>query len=181
MKISVICGMCKGRGIGANGTLPWHFKQDLRFFQRITIGNKYQHNGILMGRKTWESLPFKPLPYRESFVVSQTMGYSSYVYKDIYNAIHTAKGRGVDNLFIIGGETIYREVIKHQIPNYIYLTEIDKYFECDTFFPKIPTDVYHEISRVVKHEKDTKLTFKMYKNMVNPEVLNIHNFKECVE
>jgi dihydrofolate reductase len=178
MKISLICGMCKNRGIGINGTLPWNFKKDMRFFKKMTIGENHEQNGILMGRKTWESLPCKPLPGRESFVISKTLAPSNLVFKDMNIAIRTAKIRGIDNLFIIGGETIYREAINNQIPDYIYLTLIHENYICDTFFPEIPKDIYPFVERHYDVENGIKLEYQLYIKDVYNSILN--NFERCV-
>ena len=69
--INIIVAYCKNRGMGINNKLPWMISKDLKRFKIFTMGNG--NNGVIMGRKTWESLPFRPLPRRKNIVLSRTM------------------------------------------------------------------------------------------------------------
>ena len=69
--INIIVAYCKNRGMGINNQLPWMISKDLKKFKILTVGNG--KNCVIMGRKTWESLPFKPLPLRANIVLSRTM------------------------------------------------------------------------------------------------------------
>ena len=73
MKINIIVANCFNGGIGKSNKLPFSFKKDLAYFSKITKGKPYNTNGLLMGRNTWDSLPIKPLPYRDNYVVSRSM------------------------------------------------------------------------------------------------------------
>ena len=68
MNLALICAMAENRTIGRNNSLPWKLPEDLKYFKRTTMGNS-----IIMGRKTWESLPFKPLPNRRNIVLSSKL------------------------------------------------------------------------------------------------------------
>ena len=65
--INIIVAYCRNRGIGINNTLPWHLPEDLKRFKFLTEGS---NNTVIMGRKTWESLPLKPLPKRNKYLQS---------------------------------------------------------------------------------------------------------------
>lgn len=129
MIISMIAAVGKNRELGKNNDLIWHFKEDMKFFRETTTGNT-----VIMGRKTFESLPHA-LPNRQNIVISRNTEYSAdgaEVAGSIDEAIKMAKN---DNVFIIGGGKIYNEFLK--IADKLYLTEIDD--ECDsadTFFPE---------------------------------------------
>ena len=70
MGVNIIVAYCKGNGIGKNNALPWYIPQDLKHFSKLTKGNN--NNMVVMGRKTWDSLPFKPLPNRRNIVLTST-------------------------------------------------------------------------------------------------------------
>ena len=73
--------------IGKNNTIPWHYSADLKRFKRLTVGNT-----IIMGRKTWESLPIKPLPERRNIVISRSDIENTECFRTIDKAIETCEG-----------------------------------------------------------------------------------------
>jgi len=132
------------RAIGRHGNLIYHISDDLRNFKRLTLG----HN-IIMGRKTYESLPGGPLPGRLNIVVTRNPGYTvpdgAIVATSLDDAIDIARRHPLspdDNeVFIIGGGEIYRRALP--LANRLYLTEINedsKAYGADTFFPEISHD-----------------------------------------
>lgn len=129
MAISMIAAVGKNRELGKNNDLIWHFKDDMKFFRETTTGNT-----VVMGRKTFESLPHA-LPNRRNVVITSNKDYSAEgaeVVGSVNEALELTKN---DNVFIIGGGKIYSEFLK--IADKLYLTEIDA--ECkdaDTFFPE---------------------------------------------
>ena len=89
--INIIVAYCRNRGIGYKNTLPWNLPNDLKRFQQLTT-----NQSIIMGRKTWESLPIKPLNRRNNIVVSSTMRkhmifHDCYVERNLKDAINYAK------------------------------------------------------------------------------------------
>lgn len=147
MKINLlVCCDAKGN-IGKEGGLPWdgHFVHDMRNFTDLTTGN-----GVVMGRKTWESLPerHKPLKGRQNYVISNTlpreaMGMNCSVYPSLDLVIAGAKQDGVRELWVIGGESVYAEAMQNvQVMTDIWVTIVNKvYPDCDTTFP---LSVLHE-------------------------------------
>ncbi len=148
----IIVAMDEARGIGKNGQLPWHLSGDFQHFRRITTSTSLisKKNVVLMGRKTWDSLPerFKPLPGRINVVLSrnQNLNLPGGVYrKDSYDeavswiiAEDSSLGRErVESVFVIGGEEVYRAALSLEtVPIVkIYATKISGRFDCDTFFP----------------------------------------------
>lgn len=157
--LNLIVAHCRHRGIGFKNTLPWFIKSDLKRFKHLTIGNG--NNAVIMGRKTWESLPVKhqPLSNRTNVIISNTLQQSD-VNKYITNcrqsktikvvkSIQDAKKFCIDNKFddtwVIGGDTIYTQFLKCPDISYIYITEINNEFNCDAFFSPIP-DYFRYIS-----------------------------------
>lgn len=121
-------------GIGANGSLPWHYSEDLQFFKKLTTGSV-----VIMGRKTYDSLPekVKPLPNRQNIVISSTTKEIPGV--DVVNSITAALSlcsNSGTNAYIIGGANLFDQTIAKYLYlcDKIYATEISKeYPECDTF------------------------------------------------
>lgn len=149
MKINIIAAMCnKTRGIGYNNTLPWNIKKDLKYFQKLTIGNN--NNAIIMGKNTWNSLP-KTLNKRKNIILSSTLQpIKNIPYNQIkknnvsifnnYNDLmfHLEK-QSFDDIWIIGGEQIYNLFLKQNLVSSIYITSIEtnKPMSFDTYFPTI--------------------------------------------
>jgi len=134
--MNIVVATCKNRGIGIKNQLPWRLLSDLYFFKYLTIGN--EKNAVIMGKNTYLSLP-KPLKYRDNIVLSTTMKVKK------YNVLPTTSMGHViphlfkyDNVYLIGGETLYNEYIDSNHVKGIYHTHIEEDYECDTFFPEIP-------------------------------------------
>lgn len=120
-----IAAMSRNRVIGADGKIPWHLSEDLKFFKRTTLGHI-----ILMGRKTYDSLG-KPLPGRENWVVSRAAEIPGVrVFHELAEIPAPSDGR---KLFVIGGAQIYEALLPQC--REIYLTLVDREVEGDTFFP----------------------------------------------
>ena len=89
--------------IGKDNTIPWHYSADLKRFKRLTTGNT-----IIMGRKTWESLPKKPLPNRRNIVITRSSIENIECFKSIDDALQTCEG----DIWFIGGAGIYQEAMQ---------------------------------------------------------------------
>ena len=129
-----------GRVIGARNKLPWHLSADLKRFKALTMGHH-----IIMGRRTFESIG-RILPGRTSIVVTRDRSYRPaglIVAHGVNDAL--ALGTGDDEIFVIGGEQLYREALP--LADRIYLTEIDREFEGDRFFPEMESAAWRLVSR----------------------------------
>lgn len=119
-------------GIGKAGTLPWpHNPDDLNWFKESTAGSV-----VVMGRKTWESLPRKPLPSRKNIVVSNTMKLQpdvEVVQSDIYKS-RLATINYTENVWIIGGAKFLEDSL--DIIDELWLNDVGGVYDCDTFLPK---------------------------------------------
>ncbi|GBU27480.1 dihydrofolate reductase [Treponema sp. R8-4-B8] len=133
-EIIIIAAMSENRVIGKDNALPWAIKEDMARFKKLTKGWP-----CVMGRKTWESLPVKPLPGRLNVVVSKTMAANNSINKDakIFPSLSAAVENlsGYEKIFIIGGETVYRQAL--ELADKIELTVVHKQYEGDAFFPEI--------------------------------------------
>ena len=132
--------MARNRVIGINGQMPWHLSADLKRFKQITMGSP-----ILMGRKTFEAIG-KPLPGRSNIIISRNTAYRQHdclTFGDIASALrHCADSA---EIFVIGGASLYEALLPSA--DYLYLTEIDKDFAGDTFFPEIDRKDWRELER----------------------------------
>jgi dihydrofolate reductase len=143
MEIIIIVAMAENRVIGKNNTLPWSLKADMAHFKELTTGWP-----CVMGRKTWESLPKRPLPGRANIVISRTLSATAapgaMVFPSLQEAIqHCAE---FEKIFICGGATLYREALA--VANKIELTLIHGQYDGDTFFPEIDPALWEKTNSV---------------------------------
>ena len=127
MKIHMIWAQDRNRAIGRSGALPWHFSEDLKNFKKLTLNTP-----IVMGRKTWESLSFKPLPKRRNIVLSSQLINGVECYTSVENCMNGL----VDEIdvFVIGGAQIYKTFYKYA--HSLHITIVDeKTAGIDTYFP----------------------------------------------
>ena len=129
MEIHLIWAQEYNGGIGKNGALPWHIAEDLKNFKKITL-----HYPIVMGRKTWESLPVKPLPNRRNIVLSSKPITNIEVYHNIESCIQKLTDETISKIFIIGGSSIYKLFFDYATHLHITIVDI-KSKNLDTFFP----------------------------------------------
>ena len=143
MSVSLIVAMAQNRTIGVNNTLPWRCPEDLKHFKALTMGHP-----MIMGRKTWESLPpkFRPLPGRLNIVVTRNADYVAEG-ATVANALEAAVkvGAGKTALFVIGGAELYAHTLPHA--QRLELTEIDAAFEGDAYFPAFDRAQWREVKR----------------------------------
>ncbi|WP_146586157.1 dihydrofolate reductase [Puniceibacterium confluentis] len=129
--ISLIVARARNGAIGRDGTIPWHVPEDLKFFQRETLGG-----ALIMGRNTWESLPVKPLSKRLNIVVSSNPDASENVVPSVKAAVEMALERGYTRIYGIGGAGIYKEMLP--LAHRLLITEVDlEVPDADTFFPNV--------------------------------------------
>lgn len=138
--LSVIAAVAANGVIGRNNDLPWHLPADLAHFKRTTLGKP-----ILMGRRTWESLPGL-LPHRNHIVVSRSPGYAAagaLVASSLDEALKWVEG--TEEALVIGGAQLYTQALP--IASKLYLTEIDAAIDGDTFFPEVDWSIWREVER----------------------------------
>ena len=149
-KISIIVAVDQQMGIGFENKLLFWLPNDLKRFKALTMGNT-----IIMGRKTFESLPKGALPNRRNIVLSTnplTTCTGAEVFTSLESALQSCSAE--EKVYIIGGETIYRQAIN--LADELCITEInDKAPQADAFFPTIDLNIWHEKSRD-SHPMDEK-------------------------
>jgi dihydrofolate reductase len=147
--ISFIVAMDRNGLIGAGNHLPWRLPEDMRRFREITMGKP-----VLMGRKTYESIParFRPLPGRTNIVLTHQENYDAsgcIVVHSLPQALAASSGH--EELMVIGGALLYEQLLAQA--DRIYLTLIDDEFEGDVFFPTLGETEWQEIERE-EHGRD---------------------------
>lgn len=139
MKYQLIVAMCETRGIGYKNNLPWKIPEDLKYFSKLTKGNG--NNAIVMGKNTWYSLNCKPLPKRDNLILSSSLIKKTDDNYEIFNNINSlneyCESKQYDEVWIIGGMSVYKQFLQTNLLNKCYVTYIKKHFICDTFFPKL--------------------------------------------
>ena len=137
--LAIIVAYNQDRVIGKQGGLPWHYKEDLRFFRRTTMGHH-----IIMGRKTWDSLNGRHLPKRNNLILSSTLqkdevvsGFNVKSFKSIDDIEKHVQEQNYDDVWIIGGSEVYKRYLETDKVNTCFITYIDHDFDCDTYFPEL--------------------------------------------
>lgn len=159
-QLSIIVAIAENRVIGKDNQLLWHLPADLKMFKQATSGHT-----IILGRKTWESLPVKPLPNRRHIVITSQKDFSFNgieVVHSIEDAIALCNSN--EETFIVGGEQIYKQLLP--FAQTLYITEVKACFDGDAFFPEINLNEWELINSEPhfadeKHKSDfTFLTYK---------------------
>jgi dihydrofolate reductase len=132
IEIAFVVAADENNGIGKNNELLCYLPNDLKFFKRITTGY-----AVLMGRKTYDSIG-KPLPNRINLIVSRKIAFidGCEVFSGIESAIEYAVEQGLTHLFVIGGDSVYKQSL--QFCHKVYLTRIHHTFEADSFMVPLP-------------------------------------------
>lgn len=155
MKISIIVAVSENNVIGKQGQIPWHSPEDLKHFKTTTVGHH-----ILMGRRTHESIG-KPLANRTNLILTRDEKFKPegcLVFQELGDAIRFARDKKEDELFIVGGEQIYKFTLP--IVERIYLTEVKRTFDGDTYFPEIDEEKWRELSREEHLDLEPPLIFR---------------------
>lgn len=171
---SIVVAMDQNRGIGRDGRLPWHLKCDLRHFKEVTTKtrDKTRRNAVIMGRKTWDSLPaqFRPLPDRVNIVITRNDnlkfprgvlragGLDQALDLPATGALSTT----IESVYVIGGAQIFQQAIARKECRKIYLTQILHSFDCDTFFPPFADHFQQEVISPRYVENDIPCLFVEY-------------------
>lgn len=139
--IAIVVAVARNGAIGKENDLLWHISADLKHFKALTSGHT-----VLMGRRTYDSLPKKPLPNRKHLILTSDEGYpvpeggerlADLAAFEAYRAAHPA-----EDIYVIGGGQVYRQLLPYT--DRLYLTEVRADFEADTFFPAIKAEEWRK-------------------------------------
>ncbi len=154
-KLTLVVAVAKNRVIGRGGELPWRISSDMKRFKAATMGKP-----VLMGRKTWESLPKRPLPGRDNIVLTRDAAFvaeGARVYATLDAALAAARAmaqaKGAQEVCIIGGAQLYEATLP--LADRIILTEVNLAPDGDAHFPDLGGE-WREVSRerIARGEND---------------------------
>lgn len=163
-KITLIAAVAQNRCIGADNAMPWHLPEDFAFFKACTLGKP-----VVMGRKTWDSLPRKPLPGRRNLVVSRQPGWQAAgaeCFASLDEALAALAGEA--EIMIIGGAQIYAQALP--LATDLRLTEVALTVDGDAFFPDFSPVEWREVAREPQTGANgTAFDFVHYRRIGLPE------------
>lgn len=156
--INVIAACEINSGIGYKNKIPWYYKFDMMFFKKMTL-----EKNILMGKNTWLSIPNTPLKKRTNIVLTTKNNIqfpdNVIVYNNFDDVVNDYK-----EIWVIGGENVYKKAFEHKKFKTLYLTRIMAEYNCDKFLPQIPNNYKKTtINRII--ENNTELIFEKYDNI----------------
>ena len=158
LPFDIIVAQDLNSGIGKSGQIPWHLPGDMRHFKDVTLRTQslLKKNAVIMGRKTWESLPdkFRPLPGRVNLILTHNKKLifpPGVLHADnLDSALLTLSSNKyrelIETVFVIGGAQVYQAAIKHPRCRNIYLTQVLQEFDCDANFPPVPEN-FRQVSQ----------------------------------
>ncbi len=155
MSISIIVALSENNAIGVNNDLPWHLSDDLKHFKQLTKGHT-----VIMGRKTWNSLPRKPLPLRRNIVLSTDPAFlpeGAEVARSVEAVVN--KIAADEEAFVMGGATLYRQFLP--LADRLYFTRVYTTIDADVYFPEVDLSHYQMVQESELFTDDSsQLTFR---------------------
>lgn len=150
-RISFVAALAENRVIGVDGRLPWHLPADMRRFRELTMGFP-----VLMGRKTYESIPprFRPLPGRKNIVLTRQANYEAPGCTVVHSLAEAwAQLSGAEEVMVIGGAALFAALLP--AADCLHLTLVQAHFDGDVLFPQLEPGVWCEAERE-DHPADTE-------------------------
>ena len=183
IQLKLIVATCQDNGIGKDNNLPWRLKSELAYFARLTKTTRdfSKQNAVLMGRRTWQSIParVRPLRNRLNIVLSsadQTEISDSpdvLVCRSFTEAVKLVDSLSdkLESCWVIGGSSVYEEAMRNVRLEKLYITRILKDFECDTFLPEINLDKWKitedkDVSTELQEEAGVQFKYEIYQRNV---------------
>lgn len=161
-KVSIIAAVADNYAIGKDNQLLWHLPRDMKHFKEMTTGH-----AVVMGKRTFESLPNGPLPDRKNIVLTSIPEGNFDKYYEatsIKDALDLCEH--LDQVFIIGGSSVFAQAVEQKEIKTMYITWVHEKFEADSFFPEFDKTEWEEVSRT-DYQADAK----------NPYDLSICEYK----
>lgn len=155
MKLSIIVAIAKNGAIGKNNDLLFHLPEDLKHFKEITSGHP-----VIMGKNTWLSLPKRPLPGRINIVINRELdlkGEGCIVFSSVEEVVTYCKSLENEECFIIGGGEVYKTFLP--LCDKLYITQVNKEFDADTFFPEINSTLWKKIESIENFSEKNNFTY----------------------
>lgn len=165
--IELVVASDEAGGIGKDGDLPWSLPGDMRHFRRLTRrAPKGRRNAVIMGRRTWDSIPerFRPLAGRLNIVVSRRpdlpLPEAARLAHSLEGALEAASEAAA--VFVIGGAMLYAEALSHPSARVVHLTRVRARVSCDTFLPPLGAEWVLEEVSAAKTENGLTYDFARY-------------------
>ncbi|XP_064164281.1 dihydrofolate reductase-like [Anguilla rostrata] len=186
--LNCIVAICPNMGIGNEGNLPWHPKRlskEFKHFQKMTVTPTVEgkQNVVIMGRKTWFSIPERnrPLKNRINIVLSRELNVppegAHHLASDFSSALRlldsTELAEQADQVWVIGGTSLYKEAMETPCLRRLFVTRVRQQFDCDTFLPEISLENYRllpsfpEVPEGVQEENGIQYHFEVYESIKN--------------
>ena len=164
MRLSVVAAVARGGVIGRDNAIPWRIPEDAQRFRTLTMGHP-----VVMGRRTWDSLPdrFRPLPGRRNVVVTRNRAWHADGAEragSLADALRLLDSE--PQVFVVGGAELYAEALS--LADELLLTEIEAEVEGDTFFPSWDRAAFDEVSRE-QHLSETGIPFSFVTYLRRPD------------
>ena len=156
IEVHLIWAQDENGGIGINGKLPWHISNDLKNFKKITLNST-----IIMGRKTWDSLPIKPLPKRTNIVFSSNKQKNVTTYNSYEECIKNLQKDNIKKIFIIGGRSIYKLFFNDA--HYLHITNVNLIKnEINEFFPISFNDIKSKFNKISTNKLSDEASYSLW-------------------
>ncbi|MBK1681234.1 dihydrofolate reductase [Rhodocyclus tenuis] len=158
--LTLIAVVAQNGAIGRDNGLLWHLPEDLRHFRATTRGRT-----VIMGRRTWESLPpaFRPLPGRHNVVLTRDQGFAAEGASVVHTLPDALAIAGAGEVFVIGGAELYRQALP--LAQRLVLTEVAADADGDAFFPPVAADEWQEIGREEGSRGEPAFDFVSYQRI----------------
>ena len=183
IKLKLIVATCQANGIGKDNTLPWRLKSELAYFARLTKTTRdfSKQNAVVMGRRTWQSIPARVRPLRNRLNIVLTSQAQSeisdspdvLVCKSFPEAVQLVDSLSdkLESCWVIGGSSVYQEAMKNIRLERLYITRILQDFDCDTFLPEINMDKWRltqdkDVSTEVQEEAGVQFKYEVFQRNV---------------
>ena len=158
MEIHLIWAQDSNGGIGKNGKLPWHISEDLKNFKKLTINST-----IIMGRKTWDSLPIKPLPHRRNIVLSHSNQTNVETFQSYDACMDKLIKDNLEKFFVIGGSSIYN--LFFNSADFLHLTKINLLEpDVNEFFPISMQVINKNFKQISEKQISPEAIYTFWKN-----------------
>lgn len=154
--LTLVVALDDCNGIGRNNTIPWHIKNDLKFFRYVTSKriDQNKQNAIIVGRKTYETFP-KPLPNRLNIVVTSNPSLANTNYPNVVRVAtfpeafnHAVADSNIENIFIAGGVSIYEEAMKSNLVKRLFVTRVKGDFQCTAVWSSFNVEGYRRVESI---------------------------------
>lgn len=168
-ELAIVVAADEAGGIGRGGSLPWRLPGEMAYFKRLTSeAPSGSENAVLMGRRTYESIPakFRPLPGRRNVVLTRDATYQAPGALTVHSLAEALAAvdhnPAIAQLFVVGGSEVYAQALAHPRCTRVYLTRVHAQFACDAHFPDFEADFARKASDGPHREGELTYSFELW-------------------